>query len=74
MNTLVLFEIKRQQKQKIRRYEQQIEQLNRRKEIAKTQLTNNPNNAQIQRNIDSIDKQIEYTTIQLKKVKRNPFT
>ena len=70
MNSAIIYEIQRQNKNKERRLQAQLVNLNNKKKQKMILLEKNPDSKMLQTEITALDRQIHNIDIQIKKVKR----
>ena len=70
MNSAIIYEIQRQNKDKERRLQAQLVNLNNKKKQKMILLEKNPDSKMLQTEIIALDRQIQNINIQIKKAKR----
>lgn len=70
MNSSIIYEIQRQCKDKERRLQAQLVNLNNKKKQKMILLEKNPDSKMLQTEINALDRQIQNVNIQIKKAKR----
>lgn len=70
MNSVIIYEIQRQNKDKERRLQAQLVNLNNKKKQKMILLEKNPDSKMLQTEIVALDRQIQNINIQIKKAKK----
>lgn len=70
MNSVIIYEIQRQNKDKERRLQAQLVNLNNKKKQKMILLEKNPDSKMLQTEIIALDRQIQNINIQIKKAKK----